>query len=32
MADGVGMLDGIFECKDADKSRRAAAGDVNGRW
>ena len=29
--DGVGMLGGIFECIDADKSSNAATGVVNGR-
>jgi hypothetical protein len=31
MRDGVGILEGVFECKDADRSRRAATGDVIGR-
>jgi hypothetical protein len=31
MRDGVGILEGAFECKDADRSRRAATGDVIGR-
>jgi hypothetical protein len=31
MRDGVGTLEGAFECKVADRSRRAATGDVIGR-
>jgi hypothetical protein len=30
MPDGVGILEGTFECNEAERSRRAATGDVNG--
>lgn len=29
--DGVGIFAGTFECKAAERSRRAATGDVKGR-
>lgn len=28
---GVGKLRGAFRCKEADRSKRAATGDVSGR-